>query len=339
MKEILQQLSPIPLKCSWELTLACNMRCQHCGSSAGSMRPKELDTREALDVCDALLGLGCEDVTLLGGEPLVRPDWPQIVQRFASAGAFVTLISNGKSISSATAQQIAASGTSCVGLSLDGMEGHHNTQRCDDIAFSSVRNAVEALHSADIPTSIVTVVSERNIEDLDAMAETMSAWGISQWQLQLTIPKGRATDTIPMPDLTRHLIDKIIDLKSQYPILLYPGCNVGYFYRETNVRLPIANKIDCWTGCYAGLLHVAIRSNGDVTGCLTMPDEWTAGNVRESSLKEIWLNDKAFINRRNICGTEADQCAYGSICRGGCRTLGYYGLGREQSCGLCALAR
>jgi MoaA/NifB/PqqE/SkfB family radical SAM enzyme len=34
----------------WELTLRCDLACDHCGSRAGKARPDELSTDEALDV-------------------------------------------------------------------------------------------------------------------------------------------------------------------------------------------------------------------------------------------------------------------------------------------------
>ena len=39
-----------PVILGWELTLACNLRCRHCASSAGDPRPNELTLGEALDI-------------------------------------------------------------------------------------------------------------------------------------------------------------------------------------------------------------------------------------------------------------------------------------------------
>ena len=36
----------------WEITMGCNMRCKHCGSSCAEALPDELNTSEALEVCD-----------------------------------------------------------------------------------------------------------------------------------------------------------------------------------------------------------------------------------------------------------------------------------------------
>ena len=50
MRKILEKVGFFPRIAVWELTLACNMRCGHCGSRAGRARPDELDTEEALEL-------------------------------------------------------------------------------------------------------------------------------------------------------------------------------------------------------------------------------------------------------------------------------------------------
>lgn len=59
----------------WEITMGCNMRCKHCGSSCAEALPDELNTSEALEVCDQLKDLGLKVITLSGGEPTTRSDW------------------------------------------------------------------------------------------------------------------------------------------------------------------------------------------------------------------------------------------------------------------------
>ena len=52
----------------WELTLACNLNCLHCGSSAGKKRPDELSTKEALGLCHDLSDINSMGIALMGGE-------------------------------------------------------------------------------------------------------------------------------------------------------------------------------------------------------------------------------------------------------------------------------
>jgi len=84
------------LKCAvWELTLKCNLRCSHCGSSAGIPRKNELTTKECFKLCEELADLGCKDVSLMGGEPFLREDWFQVAQCVNNLGMNLNFVSNG----------------------------------------------------------------------------------------------------------------------------------------------------------------------------------------------------------------------------------------------------
>src|SRR5688572_23280889 len=57
-----------PIYAVWEITLACDLACRHCGSRAGKDRPDELTTAECLDLVDQMADLGVHEVSLIGGE-------------------------------------------------------------------------------------------------------------------------------------------------------------------------------------------------------------------------------------------------------------------------------
>ncbi len=63
----------------WEITMGCNMRCKHCGSSCAEALPDELNTSEALEVCDQLKDLGVNSwqlqIALPMGNFAKRPEW------------------------------------------------------------------------------------------------------------------------------------------------------------------------------------------------------------------------------------------------------------------------
>ena len=84
-----------PITCVWEVTMGCNMRCGHCGSSCAEPLPEELTTSEALHLCDQIAGLGLKWITLSGGEPLTRKDITLLIQRLSQKGVSVNIITNG----------------------------------------------------------------------------------------------------------------------------------------------------------------------------------------------------------------------------------------------------
>src|SRR4051812_36710902 len=63
----------------WELTLACDQPCTHCGSRAGDARPTELSTDAALKIVDQLAAAGAREVVLIGGEAYLHPRFLAIV--------------------------------------------------------------------------------------------------------------------------------------------------------------------------------------------------------------------------------------------------------------------
>ena len=82
MLSILQRLGYVPRSVVWELTLACDLACRHCGSRAGGARPDELSTEEAKDLVRQMADLGVREAAR--AEPpaeLVLPDaiapWPR----------------------------------------------------------------------------------------------------------------------------------------------------------------------------------------------------------------------------------------------------------------------
>ena len=70
----------------WELTLECNLKCLHCGSSAGVKRADELTTKEALKLCHDLSDIGFKGIALMGGEVFLRKDWPIISKEIKDLG-------------------------------------------------------------------------------------------------------------------------------------------------------------------------------------------------------------------------------------------------------------
>jgi radical SAM protein with 4Fe4S-binding SPASM domain len=103
----------------------------------------------------------------------------------------------------------------------------------------------------------------------------------------------------------------------------YIGDNIGYLTRdEPRLRTAWMQPPRTFCGCFAGRRAVGITSAGDVKGCLALPDEFVEGNVLEEPLERIWLDADRFSYGRAFdpasLGPGCAECAYGSICRGGC---------------------
>ena len=129
-----------PVTAVWEVTMGCNMRCGHCGSSCAGALPGELSTDEALDLCDQIAELGLRWITLSGGEPLTRKDTPKLVKRLSRNGVKVNIITNGWLLDEEMAKKLKKSGISTVAISIDGTPKIHDSVRKEG-AFEHARNA------------------------------------------------------------------------------------------------------------------------------------------------------------------------------------------------------
>src|SRR5512142_1619804 len=165
MLDILKQVGFNPRACVWELTLACNLRCKHCGSFAGSRREREMDLEESLRVADELAALGCRRVTLSGGEPTLNPDWDVIGKRLADHGIKVNLISNGWHWTPAHVERAKAAGFVGAAFSLDGFQPEHDEFRQAG-SFARVVAAIDACVAAGLPVAVNTTVNKLNLRQL-----------------------------------------------------------------------------------------------------------------------------------------------------------------------------
>ena len=65
----------------WSITGKCNYRCRHCFMDAPNAALGELSTDEALNLIDQMAECGVLQVDITGGEPFVRKDFWQLVDR------------------------------------------------------------------------------------------------------------------------------------------------------------------------------------------------------------------------------------------------------------------
>ncbi len=324
MKEIIDSSRLQPINITWELTLACNLNCKHCGSSAGKCRKNELSLDRSLKLCDELKELGTKEVTLIGGEPLISDRWFPVSKRLNELGIKVNFVSNGTIMNDEVISKLKKAKINNFGISIDGKKETNDSIRGKGV-FDKIINTIKRLKSNGIKISIATTVSKFNFLELDEIYNIIVKLCVEVWQIQLAMPVGRMSSDfmIPKKDL-RKLIEFIIEKNKEKKVRIYPGCNVGYFggFEEKYRIQKEENSLPFWTGCYSGIFEIGIMSNGSIKGCLAMKDKFIEGNLNDKSLKDIWNNKNAFPYNRKFTKSclkgFCSECEFGEICRGGC---------------------
>jgi radical SAM protein with 4Fe4S-binding SPASM domain len=347
MKEILDHINLRPKACVWELTAKCNMRCLHCGSNLDSKRKRgeELTREECLRVCDELSALGCEEVTLSGGEPLLSAHWEAVARTLATRGTRVALMSNGFLLDRDTALRVRQAGIGLVGLSLDGTESTHNHIRQHDQSFARLRGAIAHCRNAGLELCLVTFINGMNVTELPSLEEFAASQGVDVWQLQLGILLGRMAKhsslAIQPSDLPA-VADFILAARRRRKVTIAVADSIGYHspHERELRRTGPKGEMGFWCGCTAGCLLVGIEHNGNVLGCLSLQDDrFVEGNLREETLATIWRRRGSFAYTRDfraelLCG-HCKGCEFGELCRGGCTAVAFGATGRPHDNPYC----
>ena len=329
----------IPYSGLYELTLRCNMRCIHCGSSAGIKRETELTTKQWNTCTTELSELGCKLITLLGGEPFLRNDWWDIAKNIRDFRMRLVIISNGLRIKEKTIEQLRKLEPYAVAISIDGGSAKtHDYIRQRKGSFESCLKALSKLCEAGISTTVITTVNKINFKELPKLRSILMNKGIA-WQLQIAAPLGRFPKKLMLSKREFYAVGLFIAAsRSEYRVKELPivgAHSIGYY---SNV-LPNININPRWNGCQAGISAIGIQSDGGVKGCLSLPDEFIEGNIRRNTISEIW-NDARFCsyNRRfSIDNLEEGcrGCRNGSKCRGGCLAVSMGVLGKRYADPYC----
>jgi len=315
----------IPVSAVWEITLACNMNCMHCGSSAGKKRTNELTTQESLNLCEDLKKLGTGLVTLMGGEPFLRKDWYIIAKKIKELGMDLTFITNGLAINKEIVNQLKELDPYAVAISLDGaIPETHDSIRGYKGAYNKVIASLELLKKAEISTSIITTLHKKNVKELPKIRDLILNKRIA-WQIQMAGPTGRFPKELVLSKEEFYSVSMFISSsRNQYSLKELPIMGAHNFGYHSHVLGPIMIS-PAWKGCQAGITNIGIQSNGGIKACLSMPDDFIEDNIRDRSLSEIWNDpDFAAFNRKfkkeelkGIC----KNCKYGKSCKGGCETM------------------
>ncbi|MBL8608816.1 MAG: radical SAM protein [Myxococcales bacterium] len=335
-----------PIYAVWEITLRCDLACNHCGSRAGRTRPDELTTEEALDLVRQMKELDVKEVTLIGGEAYLRDDWTQIARAARDAGMLVSVTSGGRGFTRERAQAAIDAGVQAVSISVDGLEETHDMLRGVRGSFRSALEAIENLQSVGMRVTANTQIGRASLSEIEATFDLLTERGIKAWQVQLTVAMGRAADHPELLLEPYHLLEvmpmlgRIKKKCDERGVILWPGNNIGYFgpfesaLKGTFPRGHMAS-------CGAGRSTLGIEANGDIKGCPSLPtSDWVGGNVRDYPLKDIWERAPAlrFTRDRTVedglwgyCRT----CYYADTCRSGCSWTSHVLFGKPGNNPFC----
>jgi radical SAM protein with 4Fe4S-binding SPASM domain len=321
---------PRNLLLQWHVTERCNLRCQHCYQEANPS--PELDLQNLLVILEEFKSLLLEfrrqmpllpaQITLTGGEPFVRKDFPEFVETIASqSGLFsFAILTNGTLIDEQRASWLAQMKPKFVQVSLEGAQATHDRIRGNG-NFEQTVAAIRWMTRAKIPTYISFTAQKQNYREFLDVARLGRKLKVQRVWSDRAIPAGRNQDELKQQILSPE------ETKDWLAIMARARREASRDWTSrTEISLNRALQFFVGKGqpyrCSAGTSLLCLLPNGDLVPCRRMPI--VVGNVLQNRLAELY-NCETFTALRNphLISAGCKDCLFNRLCAGGLRCLAY----------------
>jgi len=290
-----------PRNVYWEMTIACDLACQHCRADANPERdPNELTTDEGKALMRSVKELGSM-LVLTGGDPLKRPDTLELIEYGRELQLRVAITpSTTPSLDEATVQRFADLGVAAMGVSLDGPTAElHDGFRNVAGTFDHSMNALKWARERDIAVQVNTTVTAHTLPHLRAIYDLLrekASPPVKRWSLFMLVPVGRGEQLgIPTAEDVEQLFEWVYSITPDAPFRV--GTTAAPHYRRYWIQRKLAEGLTPEAiDARAKMMAFGIRDGNGVVFVSHVGDVYPAGflpypllgNVRKKSLVEIY---------------------------------------------------
>jgi MoaA/NifB/PqqE/SkfB family radical SAM enzyme len=189
-RSILTKDSPIYVQ--YYVTSRCNLACQQCNIIYADAVEKEMTLDQVRRAAENLAEIGVCIVLLIGGEPFMRRDLPEVVKAFTDVGIHVRLQTNGYASREALGRCI-ENGAHDISVSLDSLDpavqdhingGRKNSWRRALESVSTINELFPENGTAFFGT-VLMPENTRHIPDVVRFAREIG-WGVSLVPVHVT---------------------------------------------------------------------------------------------------------------------------------------------------------
>jgi MoaA/NifB/PqqE/SkfB family radical SAM enzyme len=287
-----------PLAAHVKLTENCQAKCISC--DYWKTRWKDgMDTNRAVALINEIGDLGIQSLRFTGGEPLIRKDFFEILQRSSTSKFKRIIIQTNGLLLKRFADEVNESPITNINVSIDGLREANDLIRGIQGYFDLALEGIRALRKKVAFSVTLNGISATELGELAEVAHGVGA------DLEFNI-------------LSRNLFFlKNADIATMWPdrrnvtaiekflrdIVKRPEYEIDYvkkYYNNDALEEP---------ACVLGFLQVFVLSNGDVlTGCYPLPP---VGNILKNSLREVLESDLYTRQAEAMIRRECPGCTCG----------------------------
>ena len=322
---------PLPRELQLEVTGACNLACRMC---LVRYRPKLGRRQGAMcfhtfkQIVDELPQL--DKLTLQGlGEPMLAPDFFEMVEYATARGIRTGFNSNGTFLDRRAAERLVRAGVDWLHVSLDGATPETYEAIRDGASFELVRENIRglvgvrrALGAARPTVQLVFVAMRRNVNELPDLVRLAAELGVeSVWVQNLshsfsdTDPAGAYREIREFAVEEALWADGSDDARDLFAEAAALADELGIELRLPRLEEPdwAATRTPGAPGCHWTFTEAYITHDGKAQPCCMVmgSDRAALGDVERDGFARVWRNEAFRGFRAGLLGDDPPD-----VCRG-----------------------
>ncbi len=276
----------IPLQGLIEITNACNFKCIHCYVINCKKQEETFLSYDVIkNVIDEVCEMGCEMISITGGECTLHPDFEKIYTYIWKKGIKVNIFTNASLITQPIISLFKRYQPNCVSISIYGAsKSTYSEVTKSSVGYKNVIHGLELLQSSGINLEIKIIVLKQNEHELTEMKRLACKYTSNPIRISY--------DLMPSYD---HSLDVL---------------NNHSHFKGGSISKNTTNHQSF--NCHAGTSFFSITYEGNVTLCSFCG--FSAKSLKEYSFHDIWESFNEFTNLSIPKDSHCYDCEFLDTC-------------------------
>ncbi len=327
----------------WSVTGKCNLRCRHCYMSAPRQKYHDLSPDGAESLIRQMAEAEIHQISLTGGEALLRKDFWQIVNKLKAENIYLRQIfTNGLLVTDEFLKRAKHEELRCdFVLSFDGLDMHDWLRGIEGTEKRTIE-AIKRIKRHGYSVCIETAVHSKNLSSLPSTYDLLRELNIDFWKCSYITQSGEwkhENEAVQLPQKQLYkMYDMLISMNKNDGFPLSVQLDGYYAFHKGTRReyIPYLEKGKEYYSCTSCITEPYLLPDGKLLPCPTFTDtslEEKMPYITKQSLTEIFQDkDSPFYRVTHIRADDIAKhnkqcrsCIHHTRCKGGCRAMALLG--------------